>query len=57
MRIIWQQGTAQDFGSYCISVKSLLEQAQVLFVLFDSLRPSQQFFSYVGTGLPGLTQY
>ena len=24
-------------------------------VLFDSLRPSQQFFSYVGTVLPGLT--
>ena len=23
--------------------------------LFDSLHPSQQFFSYVGTGLPGLT--
>ena len=27
------------------------------FFLFDSLRPSQQFFSYVGTGLPGLNQY
>ena len=25
--------------------------------LFDSLCPSQQFFSYVGTGLPGLNQY
>ena len=25
--------------------------------LFDSLRPSQQFFSYVGMGLPGLNQY
>ena len=24
---------------------------------FDSLRPSQLFFSYVGTGLPGLNQY
>ena len=28
-----------------------------LFVWFDSLLPSQQFFSYVGTGLPGLNQY
>ena len=28
-----------------------------LFVLFDSLRPSQQFFRNVGTGLPGLNQY
>ena len=28
-----------------------------LFVLFDSLCPSQQFFSYVGMGLPGLKQY
>ena len=27
------------------------------FVLFDALRPSQQFFSYVGMGLPGLNQY
>ena len=27
------------------------------FVWFDSLRPSQQFFSYVGTGLPGMNQY
>ena len=28
-----------------------------LFVLFDSLHPSQHFFSYVLTGLPGLNQY
>ena len=28
-----------------------------LFVWFDSLRHSQQFFSYVGTGLSGLDQY
>ena len=27
------------------------------FVCFDSLRPSQQSFSYAGTGLPGLNQY
>ena len=27
------------------------------FVRFDSLRPSHHFFSYVGTGLPGLNQY
>ena len=27
------------------------------FVWFDSLHPSQQFFSYVGMGLPGLNQY
>ena len=27
------------------------------FVWFGSLRPSQQFFSYVGTGLLGLNQY
>ena len=26
-------------------------------VCFDSLRPSQQFSSHVGTGLPGLNQY
>ena len=28
----------------------------ILFVCFDSLHPSQQFFSYVGTGFPGLNQ-
>ena len=28
-----------------------------VFVGFDSLHPSKQFFSYVGTGLPGLKQY
>ena len=27
------------------------------FVSFDSLCSSQQFFSYVGMGLPGLNQY
>ena len=27
------------------------------FFLVDSLRPSQQSFSYVGRGLPGLNQY
>ena len=26
------------------------------FFLFDSLHPSQQFFNYVGMGLPGLNQ-
>ena len=31
--------------------------SRCLFCLFDSLRPSQQSFSYVGTGLPGLNQY
>ena len=29
----------------------------ILFVRFDSLCPSQQFFSYVRTGAPGLNQY
>ena len=28
----------------------------VLFIWFDSLRPIQQFFSYVGTGRPGFNQ-
>ena len=27
------------------------------FVCFDSLHPSQQFFSHVRTGLSGLNQY
>ena len=28
-----------------------------MIIWFDSLGPSQQFFSYVGTGLPRLNQY
>ena len=28
-----------------------------LFFLIDFLRPSQLFFCYVGTSLPGLNQY
>ena len=31
-------------------------QTFMLFFVFVSLRPSQQFFSYVGTGLPWLNQ-
>ena len=37
--------------------KDLFHLFVCLFVCFDSLRPSQQFFSHVGTGLPGLNQY
>ena len=33
------------------------ENVHVLFVWFDSLRISQQLFSYAGMGLPGLNQY
>ena len=29
----------------------------ILFIWFDSLCPSQQFFNHVGMGLPGLDQY
>ena len=36
-------------------VKHDMDQSH--FFLFDSLRPSQQFVSYVGTGLLGLNQY
>ena len=28
-----------------------------VFVCVDSLHPSQELFTYVGTGLPGLNQY
>ena len=36
---------------------SLLISNISLLVCFDSLHPSQQFFSHVGTGLPCLGQY
>ena len=33
-----------------------LHRLLVLIVCFDSLRPSQQYFSYDGTGRPGLNK-
>ena len=33
-----------------------IENENCLFVYFDYLHPSQQFFSYIGMGLPGLNQ-
>ena len=35
---------------------SIYEVLLIIFVLFDSLSPSQQFFCYVGTGLPVLNE-
>ena len=48
--------------SACITIKNpnilVLHLGKVLlFICFDSLHPSQQFFSHVGTSLPGLNQY
>ena len=43
--------------AYAISTKNMQHDFFVFLVWFDSLRPSQQFFSHVGTGLPGLNQY
>ena len=40
----------------CIVSKHFIFKLFV-FVCFDALRPSQQSFSYVGTGLSGLNQY
>ena len=51
---------------YCRAKQAELTQARHVFffrlqihgfVWFDYLHPSQQFFSYVGTGLPWLNQY
>ena len=33
------------------------QNVSLVFVWFDSLRPSQQFLSHVSTGLPGFNQY
>ena len=35
----------------------LSDKVAHFFIWFDSLRPSQQFFNYVSSGLPGLKQY
>ena len=40
----------------CENIKSCISHVNFFF-LFDSLHPSQLFFSYVGTGVPGLNQY
>ena len=40
-----------------ISIVPLSAKGLGGFVCVDSLRPSQQFFSYVRMGLPGLNQY
>ena len=37
--------------------KHMLWALKILFVRFESLRPSQLFFSDVGTGLPGFNQH
>ena len=44
-------------GVPCPILSCFFSLLDVLFVSFDSLLPSQQFFIYVGTGLPGLNQY
>ena len=41
--------------TYCALDVHHIELVFALF--FDSLRPSQQFVSYIGTSLPGLNQY
>ena len=38
-------------------LRSNSKYVALLQCLFDSMRPSQQFFSYVGTGLPRLNQH
>ena len=40
-----------------VVINDLVHDVDTVFCLFDSLRPSQQFFSYVRMGLPGLNQY
>ena len=50
---------AYNQGSQTVrsTFRDLFVWFEILLVCFDSLCPSQQFFSYVGTGLPGLNQY
>ena len=42
--------------SWVSGIPAILRPNTVCFVRFDFLRPNQQFFSYVGTGLPELNQ-
>ena len=46
-------GIRRDLKKY----KNLDVIVYCIFFLFDSLRPSQQFFSHIGRGLPELNQY
>ena len=43
--------------TYMVVLVSVVVQSRMVFVWFDSLRPSQQFYSYVGKGLPVLNRY
>ena len=45
------------FNSLDLTIIIKLVLRNMLFCLYDFLCPNQQFFSYVGTGLPGLNQY
>ena len=48
---------AQGHNTVPLEVDKVSGQILNLFFWFDSLCPSQQFFSHVRTGLPGLNQY
>ena len=52
------QATARQGEGRQPSKEHKLRYMHLIFArLFDSLHPSQQFFSHVGTGLPGFNQY
>ena len=40
-----------------LSTTEMTVNQKLIFCLFDLIMSSQQFFSYFGTGLPGLNQY
>ena len=46
-----------SFFLFLDKIEKIQENFKLRFCLFDSLRPSQQSFSYVGTDLAGLNQY
>ena len=50
---------AKGYILYVFPFVSMFVQSLIclFLVLFDSLRPSQQYFINVGMGLPGLNQY
>ena len=44
-----------DLHLHCFQKRVL--NSKVLLIWFDSPHPTQHFFSHIGTGLPGFTQY
>ena len=56
---VWFDSRKHSEKKFCFQhLIRILPRISIIYIcLFDFLRPSHQFFSYVDTALPGLNQY